>query len=142
MPFSIGTETGGSLVYPASKAGLYAIRPTLGFVSAKGCFRISHSFDGIGGMAKTPSDLALITEAILTPEAKKRLPEGGFASVMKGKESLEGMRIGFVETLWGTGNDLEAKEASHRKWGRDPVVGISSLKERWSIGLTNSEREI
>ncbi|KAG0650131.1 amidase [Hyphodiscus hymeniophilus] len=116
-PFSIGTETGGSLVYPASKAGLYAMRPTHGSVSAKGCFRISRSFDGIGGMAKTAADLAMLIEVILTPEASKRVPGGGFVSVMKGKAGLEGLRIGFVDSKWGTN-----EETRDEKWGTNPVV--------------------
>jgi amidase len=96
IPFSIGTETGGSLVYPASKAGLYAMRPSLGSVSAKGCFRISRSFDGVGAMAKTPGDLGPLIEAILTIEAKGKVPDGGFGAVMKGGSGWEGMRVGFV----------------------------------------------
>ena len=88
------------------------MRPTLGSVSAKGCFRISRSFDGIGAMAKTPSDLALLVEAILTPQAKKKIPEGSFETVMK--RSWDGMRIGFVESTWGGGME--------GKWATDPVV--------------------
>ena len=91
------------------------MRPSLGSVSTGGCFRISRSFDGIGAMAKTPHDLVPLIEAILTPEALTRIPEGGFASVMKG--SWDGMRIGFVETLWGG-----ADEARTQKWRRDLVV--------------------
>ena len=67
-PLSLGTETRGSLVYPASKAGLYAMRPAHGSVSAKGVFRISRSFDVIGLMARTPYDVNLLAESILTPK--------------------------------------------------------------------------
>lgn len=111
-PLSLGTETGGSLVYPAGKAGLYAIRPTLGTVSANGVFRITRSFDGIGCMAKTPSDLAALTESILAPEARGNLQSGGFKSVMTGKWDV--LRIGIAESEWGTG--------STGKWNSPLVV--------------------
>ncbi len=66
-PYSLGTETGGSLVYPARKAALYAMRPSLGTVSTEGLYRISRSFDGVRAMAKTPYDLAFLVESILRP---------------------------------------------------------------------------
>ena len=65
-------------------------------------------------MAKTPDDLAPLVEAILTPGAKKSVPHGGYASVMKGASGWKGMRIGFLETTWG-GGDKE-------KWVGDLVV--------------------
>jgi hypothetical protein len=74
-------------------------------------------------MAKTPMDLAPLVEAILTPEARRKVPEGGFESVVKG--GWEGMRIGFVESTWGTGNEEKwGKPASETKWGKDPVVSF------------------
>ncbi|KAE8442398.1 hypothetical protein EG329_003415 [Mollisiaceae sp. DMI_Dod_QoI] len=113
-PMSLGTETGGSLVYPASKAGLYAMRPTLGTVSAKGVYRISKSYDGVGAMARTPHDLALLVESILTPEATAKLPNGGFGEAMT--KSWQGLKIGLVESTWGLSSQ-EAKE----KWTSDRV---------------------
>jgi amidase len=116
-PMSLGTQTGGSLIYPASKAGLYAILPTLTSVTDEGAFRISRSFDGIGGMAKTPSDLAAMTEAILLPRLRKTLLEGrgGYNSVMSG--SWDGMKVGVVQSTWGGGNP--------DKWASELVVGSS-----------------
>ena len=102
------------------------MRPTLGSVSGKGCFRISRSFDGIGAMAKSPNDLKMVVEAILTPEVKVGIPKGGFASVMKGKKGLEGMRIGFVKSSWGSGDDVWEDTAKGKKWGRGLVVSFSS----------------
>ena len=65
-------------------------------------------------MAKTPQDLALLIEAILTAEAREKAPEGGYGSVMKGKEGWEGMKVGFVESTWGGGDE--------QKWRKGPVV--------------------
>jgi amidase len=112
-----GTETGGSLVYPASKAGVYGMKTTWGSVSTAGAFRISRSFDGIGGMAKTPADLASLIETILLPEARAKIPADGYGSFMTG--SWEGLGIGVVESTWG-GADVE-------KWGSGIVVSLELL---------------
>ena len=119
-PLSLGTETGGSLNYPASKAGLYAMRPTHGFVSSKGVFRISRSFDAIGSMAKTPYDLSLLTESILTPEARAKLPENGYQDAMTG--NWDGLRIGILPSTWG-GEGPDHKS----KWATSPVVDRKSV---------------
>jgi amidase len=93
-PLSLRTETRGSLVYPARNAGLYAIRPAHGSVSAKGVFRISWSSDAIGSMARTPYNLSLLTESILTPEARAKFPENGNRNSFT--ESWEGLRVGIL----------------------------------------------
>lgn len=113
-PISLGTQTGGSLIYPASKAGLYAMLPTLTTVAAQGAFRISRSFDGIGGMARNPADLANLIQAILLPEARKTIFESGRASSMSA--SWAGMKVGVVESTWGGGHP--------EKWASELVVRI------------------
>lgn len=113
-PISLGTQTGGSLIYPASKTGLYAMLPTLTTVAAQGAFRISRSFDGIGGIARNPADLATLIHAMLLPEARKPLFESGRSSSMSG--SWTGMKVGIVESTWGGGNP--------EKWASEPVVRI------------------
>jgi amidase len=100
-PLSLGTETGGSLAYPVSKAGLYAMRPAHGPVSAKGVLRISRSFDAIGSMARTPYDLSLLTESILTPEARAKLAGGGYRNSFT--ESWEELRVGILPSAFGRG---------------------------------------
>ncbi|KAH7309730.1 amidase signature domain-containing protein [Stachybotrys elegans] len=63
-PFSLGSETDGSLVSPASTAALYTIKPTIGLVSQDGIISISHTMDSAGPMAKTPHDLAALLDII------------------------------------------------------------------------------
>ncbi|KUJ14326.1 amidase-like protein [Mollisia scopiformis] len=113
VPMSLGTETGGSLVYPASRAGLYAMRPTLGSVSSKGVFRISKTYDGVGAMARTPYDLSLLVELILK-HGSKHASESGFGKYLT--KSWEGLKIGIVEVTWGMGSQ-EGKD----KWTSDLV---------------------
>lgn len=63
-PLAIGTETNGSLVWPASRCALYSIKPTIGVVSQKGIVPVSHTCDSAGPMARTPYDLAVVLDAI------------------------------------------------------------------------------
>lgn len=64
-PLSIGTETNGSLVWPASRCLLYSIKPTVGLVPQEGIVPVSHTCDSAGPMAKTPEDLALLLDVLL-----------------------------------------------------------------------------
>ncbi|KAL8649270.1 MAG: hypothetical protein Q9226_005645 [Calogaya cf. arnoldii] len=59
-PVSIGTDLDGSLVQPATRASLYAMKATLHTVDTYGIQPISPEFDSAGGMAKTVEDLAKI----------------------------------------------------------------------------------
>lgn len=43
VPFAIGSETAGSITYPASRCGVTALRPTFGAVGRTGVMSISES---------------------------------------------------------------------------------------------------
>ncbi|OCF31109.1 hypothetical protein I316_07241 [Kwoniella heveanensis BCC8398] len=59
---SLGTDTMGSVLGPAARADLYAIRPTIGRVSRSGTVPVSMEHDTIGPMGFTTYDVALMLE--------------------------------------------------------------------------------
>lgn len=61
---SIGTETDGSIVCPASINGVVGIKPTVGLTSRAGVIPISHNQDTIGPHARTVADAAIVLGAI------------------------------------------------------------------------------
>ena len=64
MGFGIGTETGGSIVYPASAVGASGLRPTFGRVSRFGCMALSWSLDKIGPVGRSAEDCGYVLEQI------------------------------------------------------------------------------
>ena len=62
--FSIGTETLGSLVSPAMRCGVTALRPTFGRVSRAGGMALCWSLDKCGPIARSVEDCALVLNAI------------------------------------------------------------------------------
>jgi Asp-tRNA(Asn)/Glu-tRNA(Gln) amidotransferase A subunit family amidase len=62
--FSIGTETLGSIVSPATRNGVTGLRPTFGRVSRYGAMALSWSMDKIGPMCRSVEDCALVLNAI------------------------------------------------------------------------------
>jgi len=63
VPLALGTQTGGSLIRPASFCGIYGMKPTHGVVNTEGAKRYSHSLDTIGWYGRCPADLRLLAEA-------------------------------------------------------------------------------
>lgn len=64
VAFAIGTETQGSIVSPARRNGLSALRPTFGRVSRTGGMVLSWSMDKAGPMCRTVQDCALVFNEI------------------------------------------------------------------------------
>lgn len=60
VAFSIGTETQGSIVSPAIRNGISALRPTFGRVSRYGGMVLSWSQDRVGPMCRTAEDCAMV----------------------------------------------------------------------------------
>jgi amidase len=60
---TIGTETGGSIMCPASINGVVGLKPTVGLWSRSGIIPISHSQDSAGPMTRTVRDAAIVLGA-------------------------------------------------------------------------------
>jgi len=63
-PIAIGTETSGSLIYPANQNNVVALKPTVGLVSRDLIIPISENQDTAGPIANTVSDIARVLEVI------------------------------------------------------------------------------
>jgi aspartyl-tRNA(Asn)/glutamyl-tRNA(Gln) amidotransferase subunit A len=61
---ALGTDTGGSVRSPAALNGVTALRPTPGRLSSSGVFPITWSFDTVGPMARSVSDVAAVYEVL------------------------------------------------------------------------------
>ncbi|KAM3420087.1 hypothetical protein BST61_g3391 [Cercospora zeina] len=60
VPLALGTQTGGSMIRPASFNGIYAIKPTWGSVSREGQKIYSLNLDTLGWYARSIEDLTLL----------------------------------------------------------------------------------
>lgn len=64
VPFAIGSETAGSITYPASRCGVTALRPTFGAVGRSGVMSISESLDKLGPFCRSAADCAIILDVM------------------------------------------------------------------------------
>jgi Asp-tRNA(Asn)/Glu-tRNA(Gln) amidotransferase A subunit family amidase len=66
--FSIGSETGGSIVAPSMRCGVTGLRPTYGRVPRTGAMTLCWSLDKLGPMARSVEDTLLVLRAISGPD--------------------------------------------------------------------------
>ena len=66
--FSIGTDTGGSILSPAVRCGIVGLRPTFGRVSRAGVMTAGSTLDKIGPMCRHAQDCAIVLRAIAGPD--------------------------------------------------------------------------
>lgn len=91
-PVSIGTESDGSLVQPATRAGLYSLKATIGAVDMSGSQASASWVASCGPMAKSVKDLANLMTILMDSHQD-------FS--MNVQQSWKGLRIGFVDPdLW------------------------------------------
>ncbi len=111
-PFSVGTDTGGSIRQPASFCGVFGLKPTYGRVSRYGIIAMASSLDQAGAFSFSVRDAALILKIIAgfdrydaTSSRQKVLD---FEKAV-GK-SIRGLKIGVIEEFFQTGLDEAVKE--------------------------------
>ena len=64
VPLSIGTQTGGSVIRPASFCGIVAMKPTFGLIPRTGILPQSPFLDTVGVFARSVEDCALLVEVL------------------------------------------------------------------------------
>lgn len=88
------------------------MKPSTGSTAMEGVFGLSYAFDGIGAMAKTSQDLAILVEAMLNHEGQKTIPTGGYSKCMT--SSWSGLSVGFTSVTYGW--------AKKEKWSSPAIV--------------------
>jgi Asp-tRNA(Asn)/Glu-tRNA(Gln) amidotransferase A subunit family amidase len=92
--FSIGSETGGSIISPSMRCGVTGLRPTYGRVPRTGAMTLCWSLDKLGPMTRGVEDGLLVLDAISGPDP------GDVASVpsfldFDAAAPITGLRVGY-----------------------------------------------
>ncbi len=116
--FSIGSETGGSIVSPSMRCGLTGLRPTYGRVPRNGAMTLCWSLDKLGPMTRSVEDAMLVLAAITGPDV------ADLSSVpshlhFDAAEPVKGLRVGYFPG-W-------MKEAPATDVDRNALAAIAKL---------------
>ncbi|WP_226670044.1 amidase [Metabacillus litoralis] len=145
---SVGTETCGSILSPASQNSIVGIKPTVGLISRTGIIPISHTQDTAGPMARTVADAAILLNVLQGTDEKdpitlsNELLSVDFTEFLK-LDGLKGKKIGIArETYFDelTESQLAVMNSAIEKLTElgaeviDPIV-ISSTNEEWDINV-------
>jgi Asp-tRNA(Asn)/Glu-tRNA(Gln) amidotransferase A subunit family amidase len=68
--FSIGSDTGGSIIQPSTRNGCSGLRPTFGRVSRYGGMTLAWTQDTVGPICRSAEDCALVLDAIHGPDGR------------------------------------------------------------------------
>jgi aspartyl-tRNA(Asn)/glutamyl-tRNA(Gln) amidotransferase subunit A len=113
-PFSLGSDTGGSIRGPASHCGIVGLMPSYGLVSRYGVIPNSFTFDRCGPMTWTVEDCALVLQAIAGYDARDagslEVPVPDYRAALG--SGIEGLRIGALRHQWE--EELPAHEELRR----------------------------
>ena len=64
-PISIGSQTGGSIIRPASYCGVVGYKPSYGLISRNGVLKTSYNLDHIGVFGRKVEDVALLAKVLI-----------------------------------------------------------------------------
>jgi len=113
VPFSLGSDTGGSIRQPASFCGVVGLKPTYGRVSRFGLVAFASSLDQIGPITRTVEDNAFLLQAISgvdemdSTSANVEVPD--FLSSLTG--DVKGLKIAVPKEYLGEGVKEEVKQS-------------------------------
>ena len=111
VPWSLGSDTGGSIRQPASLCGVVGLKPTYGLVSRYGLVAFASSLDQIGPITKDVKDCATLLSLIAGHDEKDttsyNIEQKDYTLALK--NNIKGLKIGVPKEFFGEGIDEEVK---------------------------------
>jgi Asp-tRNA(Asn)/Glu-tRNA(Gln) amidotransferase A subunit family amidase len=131
VSFSIGSETGGSIVSPSMRCGVTGLRPTYGRVARTGAMTLCWSLDKLGPMARSVEDTMLVLQAISGPDA------GDVSSVpskldFDASASVQGLRVGYFPEWMKQNPATDVDRAALETIGKIGMVPVEVSLPNWS----------
>ncbi|MEK4533427.1 Asp-tRNA(Asn)/Glu-tRNA(Gln) amidotransferase subunit GatA [Solibacillus sp. FSL K6-1554] len=113
VPFSLGSDTGGSIRQPAAYCGVVGMKPTYGRVSRFGLVAFASSLDQIGPITRNVKDNALLLEAISGVDemdsTSADVPVPNYAAALDG--NIKGLKIAVPKEFLGEGVGEAARQS-------------------------------
>ena len=110
---TLGSDTGGSIRFPAACCGVVGLKPTWGRVSRYGVLALAESMDHVGPLTRRTADAAVMLQAIAGHDPKDptslRVPVPDMVKHLDA--GVKGVRIGFDEQGIRQHTDAELAEA-------------------------------
>jgi amidase len=97
---ALGSDTGGSIRFPASACGTVGLKPTYGRVSRHGVHALGQTLDHVGPLTRSSADAGIVLQAIAGQDANDptSLPDP-VPDMLEGiDQGVHGLRIGWNET--------------------------------------------
>src|SRR5688572_18794096 len=132
VPFSIGSETSGSIVTPASYCGVTALRPTYGLVSRYGAMALSWTLDKLGPFARSAEDCGLILHVIAGKDGKDPGSAGkSFYYTPQYARPLKDLKVGYAPVDFAERADPSARSAFAAAVNVLKETGVQLVETKW-----------
>jgi Asp-tRNA(Asn)/Glu-tRNA(Gln) amidotransferase A subunit family amidase len=136
VAFSIGSETGGSIVSPAMRCGITGLRPTYGRVPRTGAMTLCWSLDKLGPMTRSVEDAMLVLKAISGPDP------GDVASIpskldFDARANVRGLRVGYFPSWMNERPATDVDRAALQTVSTVGMVPVEVSIPDWPYGSLN-----
>jgi aspartyl-tRNA(Asn)/glutamyl-tRNA(Gln) amidotransferase subunit A len=123
-PWSLGSDTGGSIRQPAALCGIVGMKPTYGAISRYGLIAFASSLDQVGPFARTVRDAVLLLQPMVGRDPMDATSlEWPEPIVLPTAERLDGVRVGVIEELMGEGIEPGVRAACRAALDRVESLG-------------------
>ena len=114
VAFAIGSDTGGSILFPAARCGVVGIRPTFGRVSRYGVMTAGSSLDKIGPMCRHVQDCAIVLHAIAGADNLDLAVADNIPVTFDATKGRFPKRIGYVPAMLATSTNADQRANNDR----------------------------
>lgn len=127
---ALGSDTGGSIRFPASLCGVVGLKPTYGAVSRYGLMAMASSLDQIGTFTKTVEDAEVIFNIIAGYDPMDSTSLNHKSQTLNSK-----FKIGIPKEYFGEGLDKNVREVIEKSIDAIKKEGLDIVE----ISLPNAE---
>ncbi|MEI8283099.1 MAG: amidase, partial [Armatimonadota bacterium] len=97
VPIALGTQTGGSVLRPASYCGVIGFKPSFGLVPRTGILKTTDTLDTVGWMARAVPDVRLMLEVCRVRGPNYPISEVALSNDMTNRPVKRRWRVGLVK---------------------------------------------
>jgi len=124
--FSLGSDTAGSIRYPASFCGVVGLKPTYGSISRFGLISMASSLDQIGPLAKNINDCKIVFDAI---RGKDEMDSTSVDIRRESKDfKIKDLKIGVPKEYFIKGVDKEVERIIKEAIGKYEAMGAKIIE--------------